>query len=149
MDPENKKFSESEMLIGGLFFLGLDGLCFLLELTAVGALPAVFIQIFANVLMNELWFKNKGVDNGKFLKQFLKYLGSAAPSGNFWVFLVSAVAHNHPRAIKIGAQVAGAALGGVAGAKIGAAVGEYATGGSLRESIRAGVTSGGTIPKNL
>ena len=31
MSSEIKKFTESEMLIGGLFFLGIDGLCFLLD----------------------------------------------------------------------------------------------------------------------
>lgn len=149
MDQGIKKFNEGEMVVGGILIGSTDLACFIIDfIPGVGWLISLVIQFFVNFIMIQVWFRSHDVDNKSPLKQFFKWFGGELPSGNFWVFVVTVLAHNHPKAVKIGAQVAGAAIGGAAGAKIGAAVGEYATGSTLRESVQAGVTSGGTLPKN-
>lgn len=131
MAGQLEKIKESEMLVMGSFILALDGLCFLLDLTAVGAAIALPIQGLTSFAMLQ-WFKHKGSQAGTLGKQILKYVLGELPTGNFWVFIVSAIIHNNQN--KLGAlrkvEGAGAALKAAKGAtgivgKIRAAQGAY------------------------
>ena len=75
MDENYRKINESEMLIGGVFLLGLDSLCALLDFFTAGFIePAtITIQGFINFWMMQ-WFKSKGGDTGKLGQQILKYV---------------------------------------------------------------------------
>jgi hypothetical protein len=59
---ERKKFNAAEMLIGGMFTLGVDGICILIDLTGVGLAIAPIIQNFATFTM-WWWAKSKGDPN--------------------------------------------------------------------------------------
>lgn len=93
MDPNYKKITESEFIIFGVFLLGIDGLCFLLDLTLIGAVASATVQGFISFWTTQ-WFKNKG-DNAKIGKQIIRYFCGELPIGNFGTFIVSAVIHNN------------------------------------------------------
>ncbi len=105
MDQEHNKFTEVELLIGGLFTLAVDGAAALIDVTGVGAvLVAPVIQWFTTFTM-WLWFRSKG-DPGalKMGRQIFKYAIQLLPVTpvaitaltTFIPFLIEAYLHNHP-----------------------------------------------------
>lgn len=97
---ENNKFTESEMVVGGLGFLFIDGLCFLIDLVPlIGWMITAVIQLAATFVI-EQWIKNKGGGDGGFTaKRFFKYLSNTIPylPTTFTIFLISVLMHNHPK----------------------------------------------------
>ncbi len=125
MDQEHKKFNEAEMLVGGFFTLGVDGVCTLIDLTGVGLAISPIIQGFTTFTM-WWWFKSKGDPNAsKIGRQITKYLANLLPliPTTFTAFAIEVYIHNHPErfaalqkiaALKSGAVAAKAAEGGTA-----------------------------------
>ncbi|MFH1192965.1 MAG: hypothetical protein V1656_01450 [Candidatus Jorgensenbacteria bacterium] len=122
-EKELNKFNEVELLLGGLFTLGVDGVCFLIDWTGVGLAIAPIIQGFATFSM-WLWARSKG-DPGalKTGRQVAKYAANALPllPTTFIAFAVETYLHNHPdkftavqkvAALKSGVTAAKAAEGG-------------------------------------
>lgn len=113
---EHSKFIEAEMVVGGLGFLLIDGLCFLIDLIpVVGWVITAVIQM-ATTFAIEQWISNKGGEfSGFTAKRFLKYLTNAVPylPTTFTIFLVSALMHNHPKITKVVGKMAGPAAGKV------------------------------------
>ena len=75
---ELKKVTESEMVIGGVFTLGLDGLCALIDATGVGLAIAPIIQSFATFSIT-MWLKTKGGTRVKIGKEAVKYAANFLP----------------------------------------------------------------------
>lgn len=118
MAQEINKIKESEMLVVGGAIFAIDGLCVLIDLIpGVGLAISMVVQGFTNFLMMQ-WFKNKGSNPGKLGKQILKYVLGELPSGNFWVFVVSAVIHNNQNKLGALRKIEGgrAAIGAAKGA---------------------------------
>ncbi|KKU91575.1 MAG: hypothetical protein UY23_C0001G0181 [Candidatus Jorgensenbacteria bacterium GW2011_GWA1_48_11] len=94
---ELKKVTESEMVIGGVFTLGLDGLCALIDATGVGLAIAPIIQSFATFSIT-MWLKTKGGTRVKIGKEAVKYAANFLPvlPTVTAIFAVSAYVHNHP-----------------------------------------------------
>jgi len=106
---EDNKFSEAELLVGGFFTLGIDGLCALIDLTGIGLFISPLIQSAATFAVS-MWLQSKG-GSLSFGKEAVKYASSTLPilPTTFIVFLVSAFVHNHPKAIESAAILAGPA----------------------------------------
>jgi len=132
MNENYKKFNEAELLIGFFFFFGVDLVALAFDATVVGTIVAFCLQVLTTFVI-EWWLESKGSTVGPFnAKRFGKFFSNAIPiiPTNSVIFLISAFRHNHPKALGIIGQVAGAAAGGAvagpAGAKIGSAMGQYA-----------------------
>ena len=59
MDDEKEKFSEAEMVIGGVFVVGVDAACALIDLTVAGAAVSPVIQSFTTFGIS-MWAQSKG-----------------------------------------------------------------------------------------
>ncbi|MFA5776806.1 MAG: hypothetical protein WC988_04625 [Patescibacteria group bacterium] len=110
MESDIKKFSEAEIILGGLFTLTIDGISAILDAFAVGLVISPVIQSGVTFSM-WMWFKSKGdKTSGDIGKQVAKYAANALPiiPTTFVVFVVSAYVHNHPKiAGKIATKTAG------------------------------------------
>lgn len=112
METENNKFNEVELVLGGMFTLGVDGTCALLDLTGVGAVITPFIQSFVTFVM-WMWFRSKGDKNsGKLGRQIAKYASNAIPiiPTTFTVFIIEALIHNRPKIKQAGGKIASTAV---------------------------------------
>lgn len=93
---EAKKFSVSEMVIGSLATLTVDGSCAILDWLIIGVFVSPIIR--SGVTLGFwMWFKNKGDKNTKKAgSQIAKYSANLIPSipTTLTVFLVSAFLHN-------------------------------------------------------
>ncbi len=99
MEPEIKKFSEAEILLGSLFTLGVDFLSAMIDLTGIGLAIAPIIQSGMTFLL-WVWFKGKGDKTSKDVgKQVAKYAANLLPilPTTFIVFAISVYIHNHPK----------------------------------------------------
>ncbi len=98
-ETEIKKFSEAEMLLGGLFTLFIDLISALIDATGIGLAIAPFLQSLVTFIM-WMWFKSKGdKTSGDAGKQVAKYAANILPiiPTTFIVFIISAYLHNHPK----------------------------------------------------
>ncbi len=119
-----KKFTEAEMLIGGLGTLGVDVLCLVGDIISVGIFIAVAATIKTAVKLGiDIWLKSHGdTSTSKVGKQIATYFANILPLATFILFVVSVLIHNHPKLAKVAAKTAGGALGGTVGAKVGEAI---------------------------
>ncbi len=139
MNEEHNKFTEVEILLGGLFTLGVDGVCILIDITGIGAvLVAPVVQWFTTFV---LWlrFRSKG-DPGamKMGRQIFKYAIQLLPVTPIIItafttsipFFIEVFIHNHPEKfaavmkaiqLKRGVSAAKAAGGGLAAKSVAAA----------------------------
>lgn len=108
MDEEINKYNEVELIMGGLFYLGVDGICALLDFTGIGAVITPVIQSFGT-FSQTLWAMGKGDKQAlKLGRQISKYAANLLP----WlptltaVFFIETYIHNHPKQV---AQLAGVA----------------------------------------
>ncbi|MDO8557131.1 MAG: hypothetical protein Q7R98_01570 [Candidatus Jorgensenbacteria bacterium] len=93
---EYKKFSEAEILIGGLVTFFIDFACGILDAFAIGIIVSPLIQAGVTAA-TWFWFKNKGdADSKKIGRQIAKYAANILPviPTTFVVFVVSAIMHN-------------------------------------------------------
>ncbi|PIP30154.1 hypothetical protein COX26_00210 [Candidatus Jorgensenbacteria bacterium CG23_combo_of_CG06-09_8_20_14_all_54_14] len=131
MNEEHNKFMEVEMLLGGLFTLGVDGICFLIDWTGVCLAIAPIIQGFTTFVM-WMWFKSKG-DPGALSvgRQVAKYASNMLPllPTTLIAFAVEVYLHNHPE--KFGAIQKVAALKSASGAA------KAAEGGTIKKALAA------------
>ncbi|MAF79808.1 hypothetical protein CL629_01885 [bacterium] len=103
---ERKQFVESEILIGVIFFSGLDGIAALIDVTGVGMAIAPILQSFGTGVIT-VWLWSKGnkaaVKPGRQIALHLANIIPFVPTVAF-VFFVTAYIHNHPG--KIGSLLA-------------------------------------------
>lgn len=118
---EHKKFEASEIVIGTLFFLGIDGVCILIDVTGIGLIIAPVLQGFATFAIT-MWFKSKGDPNAtKLGKTILKYALNLLPVTPVIItaftvtipFIVEVIIHNNPKLAAV-AEKAAAKSGPVA-----------------------------------
>jgi len=88
---------ESEMVVGGLFALGVDGICAVIDFTGVGAAVSPVIQGFA-IFAIDRWVESKGGEALGLGKQFAQYAAGIIPlvptiTGTF---AIRVFLHNHP-----------------------------------------------------
>lgn len=104
---ENNKFTESEMIIGGLFALGVDGICALIDLTGIGLAIAPVIQGFSVFAISQ-WVENKGGARAGLGKQLSKYAAQFLPvlPTVLAVFVIDVAIHNNPALAGVAEKVA-------------------------------------------
>lgn len=149
---ERKKFTEAEILLGGLFTLGVDGVCMLIDFTGIGLIVAPIIQGFTTFLI-WMWFKSKGDPAAaKLGRQAAKYAANFLPvlPTTFLAFSIEVFIHNHPKAVAAVTTLAGAALSaatGGAGAGVAAAALKAAGGTKAAAALSAigGAAEGGAL----
>ncbi|MBI4034252.1 MAG: hypothetical protein HY378_01750 [Candidatus Brennerbacteria bacterium] len=99
-EQQNNKFTESELVVGGLGFLLIDGFCFFIDFApGIGWMITAVTQTAATFAI-EQWIENKGGDlGGLSAKRIGKYFLNAVPwfPTTFGIFLVSALIHNNPK----------------------------------------------------
>lgn len=107
MDEDNK-ITESEMVVGGLLTLGVDGVCALIDLTGVGLAVAPVIQSFT-VFAIDKWVENKGGEPFGLGKQFAQYGASLIPvvPTTTGTFAIRVFMHNHPKITEAAGKVVG------------------------------------------
>ena len=110
---EHSKYTETEYIIGFVFFFGTDVVCAVIDTTGVGAAIAPVIQM-GGTFAQTLWAWGKGDKNAvKTGRQIAKYASNALP----WVptltvmFLAEAYIHNHPERFATLQKLEGAASG--------------------------------------
>jgi len=114
MNEEHNKFTEAEMVVGGLGALFVDGVCAVIDFFTVG-IGATFtwvVQLAATGGI-EWWVSQKGGDMSVFTaKRFGKYASNFLPIAPtvFVIFLRSVYLHNHPKIAGI-ASTAGRVVG--------------------------------------
>lgn len=118
MEEERDKFTESEMIVGGLGALFLDGVCAVVDVISAGtgAIITPIAQLFATGAI-EWWVSQKGGDLGIIdAKRIAKYASNLVPAVPtvFFIFLISALMHNNPKIIEVATKAAGPA-GKIAG----------------------------------
>ncbi|MBI2278767.1 MAG: hypothetical protein HYU81_01745 [Candidatus Brennerbacteria bacterium] len=116
MEEPKNKFTESEMIVGGFAFLGVDAVCLALDLTGVGIALTPFLQGAATFFV-EWWVKSKSGSWGALdLKRVAKYLANAIPffPTVLFIFIVSAFIHNHPEKLRVFEKAAAGKGGGTA-----------------------------------
>lgn len=105
MDEEINKITLVETLIWGLFALGIDGVCILIDVTGVGVLIAPVIQGFGTFSI-WLYFRGKGVQSAtKLWRQVLKYAANILPATPIIItaftvsipFFIEVALHNNPK----------------------------------------------------
>lgn len=105
------KYSEAEIVIGALFLLGADGICFLISLTGIGFFIAAAIKGFINIALL-WWAMSKGDKNalrfGRVIAKFLINMIPLLPTLTT-TFLVETYIHNHPEKFAALEKAAGAA----------------------------------------
>jgi hypothetical protein len=117
MNPKHEKFTEAEMLVGGLFTLGVDGICILIDLTGVGLAISPVLQGFVTFLM-WWWLKSKGDPNAaKLGRQIAKYAANFLPvlPTTFITLGIEVYIHNHPEKYGVIAKAGALASGKPAG----------------------------------
>jgi len=107
MEEENSKFTESEMVVGGLFALGIDGICALTDLTGVGLAITPVIQGFAVFAISQ-WAESKGGAPASLGKQLAKYAAQFLPvlPTVLAVFVIEVAVHNNPALKEVAEKVA-------------------------------------------
>lgn len=93
---DHKKFSEAEIILGGLVTFFIDFACGILDAFVIGIFVSSAIQTGVTAAM-WFWFKNKGdPDVRKLGRQIAKYAANLLPwiPTTFLVFIVSAIMHN-------------------------------------------------------
>ncbi len=105
---ENNKFTESEIIIGGLFTLGIDGVCALIDFTGVGTAVSPVIQGFATFAIDR-WVDSKGGEQFGLGKQFAQYGAGLIPvlPTTTAVFTIRVFMHNHPTITEVAGKVVG------------------------------------------
>ena len=111
MDGERNKFTEVEMIVGGLGALLVDGICAVIDIITVGigAFITPVIQITATGAI-EYWISKKGGDFSIFnAKRMGKYASNLLPviPTVLAIFLRSAYLHNHPKVAGLAGKVVG------------------------------------------
>lgn len=108
MNEESNKFTESEIIIGGLFALGVDGLCALIDLTGVGTGVAPVIQGFS-VFAIDRWVDSKGGTSWGTGKQMAQYASGLVPilPTTVAVFVIRVFMHNNPKLTEVAGKVVG------------------------------------------
>lgn len=90
-----RPFSTAEIVVYGSLIAGIDGICAIIDLTGVGIILAAPLQLFLTWGMEQVQKSHGSTSLGKLTpKRLGKYFASALPTGNFFVFIVSAVLHN-------------------------------------------------------
>lgn len=115
MDERNK-FTESEVVVGVLGALLVDGICIAIDLTGVGLAIAPIIQGAATFGFG-WWIKSKGgapAGVGRWLARLVPHLLPVTPIlitafTVTIVFAVEVVLHNHPKAVAVATKAAGPA----------------------------------------
>lgn len=112
MDEGHNKFTEAEIVVGGLGTLFIDGVSFVLDFVpVVGWVIATILQAATSV-GTSWWLQNKG---GKrawgFERQLIKQIANFLPwvPTCFAAFMIETTLHNHPKAVGAIAKVAGPA----------------------------------------
>ncbi|TSA45137.1 hypothetical protein D4R51_02405 [bacterium] len=112
MNPSFGKISESEMIIGTMFALGVSALCFIFDLFIIGMVVTPIIESFFTFGM-WLFFKSKGDPHadkvGVNIAQYAANLIPFIPS-IVVVFIVKVYIHNHPKIAGLTTQVAKMAI---------------------------------------
>jgi len=105
---EDNKFTESEMIVGGLFALGVDGLCALIDFTGVGTAVSPVIQGFATFAIDR-WVDSKGGEVMGLGKQFAQYSAGVIPlvPTTTGIFAIRVFMHNHPTITEVAGKVVG------------------------------------------
>lgn len=102
---EGNKYNEAEIIIGTLFLLGVDGLCFILDLTVVGTFISRVVKWASQAGM--LWLANsKGDKNAlKMGRVLAKFALNAVPflPTLTTIFLIETYLHNHPKIAEVAA----------------------------------------------
>ncbi len=115
---ENNKFTESELIIGGLGALFFDIVCGVIDFLSAG-IGATFTWVFQLAATGaiEWWVSQKGGSLGIFdAKRLTKYASNILPvvPTVFLIFLFSTMTHNHPKITAVATKAAGPA-GKIAG----------------------------------
>ncbi len=111
MDKERDKFTESEMIVGGLGALLVDGGCALADIfsAGVGAAVTPVVQLAATGAI-EWWVDQKGGNLGivdaKRIGKYASNLLPAIPTVSA-IFLTSVLTHNHPKITGVAAKATG------------------------------------------
>jgi hypothetical protein len=112
---EGNKFTESEIVVGSLFALGVDGICGFIDFTGVGLGISPVIQGFA-IFAIDKWVGNKGgitLGVGKQMTQYAAGILPVLPTTTA-VFAIRVFVHNNPKIAKVATRAAGPA-GKIAG----------------------------------
>ena len=113
MNEEKEKFTESELVVGGLGALLIDGVCGAIDFVSAGisAVITPVAQLAATGAI-EWWISQKGGDLGIIdVKRMGKYASNLIPviTTVFFIFLISAFIHNHPEITEVAEKSAGPA----------------------------------------
>jgi len=104
MEEEIKKFSTAEIVIGGLFTLGVDGVSALLDLVPIiGWMIATGVQAGTS-FGTSFWLMSKGGKRAmKLERQLIKQISNILPlvPTTFTAFMIETALHNNPKLKKI------------------------------------------------
>ncbi len=104
--PHNK-YLEAELIIGGLFFLTIDGVCALIDVTGVGLAIAPVIQAAGTGAMTFWGYMKRDSAALKTSHQITKYALNLLPllPTLFTSFVIQTYIHNHPKLNKMSSSL--------------------------------------------
>jgi hypothetical protein len=107
MNEEHKKYNEAELIVGGLIFFALDGICFALDWTGAGAFITPIIQSAGTFAMNVVALLKGDKNALKLGRQLVKYAINFLPflPTLTTVFFIEAYIHNHPEKFALATKV--------------------------------------------
>jgi hypothetical protein len=116
-EEREKKIMEAELILGGLFFLGIDLFAGLLDFLGVGIIIGGILQA-GGTFAATVFFWLKG-DKGalKFGRQIVKYAANFLPwvPTLFLAFIIESYLFNHPGKLGALEKIKGAPTGGKKG----------------------------------